>query len=246
MKSQKTHRERHQPEKRKNLGFLEKKKDYKLRALDFNKKKKALQVYRKKALDKNPDEFNYHMINSRLIDGEHKDKGKNITMTEEQVALMQTQDLNYVISKRTSEKRKLEKLQSKLHLISSLEKPRNKHTIFVDTEEEKKSIDLAEHFDTHPSMIGRSYCRPLLSDLKKGKLSLSMDFDQIMELKKETGKAYKELDQRMSREEQLRVIQRKMELKSLMRGGKNKPCKIIKEETKDSAPIYFWSKERKK
>lgn len=246
MKSQKTHRERHQPEHRKNLGFLEKKKDYKLRAQDFNKKKKTLQLLRKKALDKNPDEFNFHMINSKLVDGEHQEKKKDAALTEEQIAIMQTQDLNYVVSKRTSERRKLDKLQSKLHLISSMEKPKNKHTIFVDSETEKKNFNLAEHLDTHPSLVGRAYNRPRLSQLKAGQFSRPVDADQLLEVKKDTLKAYKELNQRINREEQLGVLQRKMELKSLMRAGKNKPCKIVKEETKESAPVYLWAKERKK
>ena len=58
---------------------------------------------------------------SRIVEGEHverwSDKRKRAageTLSAEQVALMQTQDLNYVNSKRVSEKRKLEKLQSRL------------------------------------------------------------------------------------------------------------------------------------
>jgi len=246
MKSQKTHRERNQPEHRKSLGFLEKKKDYKLRAQDFNEKKKSLQALRKKALDKNPDEFNYHMINSKLVDGEHREKKKDECLSEQQIALMQTQDLNYVVSKRTSERRKLEKLQSRLHLISSMEKPKNRHTIFVDTSEEKRNFNLAEHLDTHPSLVGRSYNRPRLTQLKSGQFSRSMSESQLKEVKKDTLKAYKELEQRINREEQLGVLQRKMELKSMMRAGRNKPCKVVKEETKDAAPVYLWSKERKK
>ena len=168
MKSQKTHRERHQPESRSNLGLLEKKKDYKLRAKDFNEKKKTLQQLRKKALNKNPDEFYFHMINSKTVDGVHQEKAKESLLSEEQVALMQTQDLNYIMSKRTSEKRKLEKLQSHLHLISAGEKPSNKHTIFVETEKEKANLNVAQYLDTHPALLGRTHNRPRLSDLKNG------------------------------------------------------------------------------
>ena len=179
MKSQKTHRERHQPEHRKTLGLLEKKKDYKLRAKDYNEKQKTLQLLRKKALNKNPDEFYFHMINSKTEDGVHKEKSKEEKLTEEQVALMQTQDLNYILSKRTSEKRKVEKLQSKLHLISSSDKPANTHTIFVEDEREKANLDIAKHLDTHPALLGRTHNRPRLSDLKKGKFIKSQDPEKV-------------------------------------------------------------------
>ena len=65
-------------------------------------------------------------------------------------------------------------------------------------------------------------------------------------IRRETAKAYKELEQRMDREEKLSVLQRKMELRALLRGGKNKPLKILKEETKSSPPVYVWAKERKR
>jgi len=253
VKTQHTHRERQQPADRKHLGLLEKKKDYKRRANDYNRKKKALKILRQKAMDKNPDEFDYHMINSKIVDGVHAEKpslklqkGLGQVLSEEQIALMQTQDLNYIISKRTTERRKLDKLQSRLHLISSEGKPQNTHTIFVDGEKEKKKLDIASHLDTHPALLHRTYNRPTLSDLKSGKYSRSLDPDQLIETKKDTAKMYKELEQRISREEKLAVLQRKMEIKSLLKSERNKPERKLKDETEDSAPVYIWPKERKR
>merc|ERR1712226_650989 len=96
-KTNKTHRERRQPEARSKLGLLEKKK---------------LQQLRKKALNKNPDEFYFHMINSKMVDGVHQERAKDSALSEEQIKLMQTQDKKYIMNKRTSEINKIEKLRA--------------------------------------------------------------------------------------------------------------------------------------
>lgn len=71
--AQRLHRERRQPEYRKKLGYLEKKADYKKRALDHHLKAKRLKKLKNKAIDRNPNEFHFHMINSRLVDGVHEE-----------------------------------------------------------------------------------------------------------------------------------------------------------------------------
>ena len=99
---------------------------------------------------------------------------------------------------------------------------------------------------THPSLLSRVHNRPKISDLKSGKFNIeSLDSQVLEEVGKKTAKSYRELQQRIDREEQLAVIQRKMEMKAALR-EKVKPIKQVTSETKSSAPVYLWPQERKK
>lgn len=59
------YKERGQLKKRESLGFLEKKQDYKRRAINYHQKQDKLDKLRLKAGLKNPDEFYFKMINSK-------------------------------------------------------------------------------------------------------------------------------------------------------------------------------------
>lgn len=213
---------------------------------EYNKNKATLLKLRQKALNKNPDEFHHHMINSNLDDGVHKEKAKDQVLTPEQIALMQTRDLSYIVNKRSIEKKKIEKLKASLHMIDAYDKPVNKHTFFVDSEAEKKRFDPAKALNTHPDMLNRAFNRPKLQDLALGKFEVP-EGEVVSEAMKKRQKAYKELHQRIQREKQLGVIQAKMEAKKHLQNKKReKPLRLVKEETKESAPIYCWPTERKK
>ena len=68
----KTHKERSQPGERRKFGLLEKHKDYVKRAKDFHKKEDAINVLKRKARDRNPDEFYFAMQKSKTRDGVHQ------------------------------------------------------------------------------------------------------------------------------------------------------------------------------
>lgn len=223
--NQKIHRERHQPEERKHLGLLEKKEDYTKRATDYNEKQTTLKLLRRKALNKNPDEFYHHMINSKIDKGIHHEREVKDEDTPEQLALMCSQDLKYITLKRTQEQRKIERLQSQLHLSSVNHKVKNKHIYF------KNSIDEA---NDNSNILMRT------------KLP-NIDWKLLKEGTRKRKNIYNELAKRINRENELSVIQQKFEIKKHIESKKSVLApKKIQKGTKERAPVYVWRYERKK
>lgn len=242
--SQKTHRERHQPESRKHLGLLEKKKDYIARARDFQEKRATVKLLRKRALNKNPDEFHFHMINSKVVNGVHREKDKEDQHTPEQIKLMETQDLRYVAYKRNIETKKVNKMQDQLPMFDVADETPNQHTFFLD-KGEMKNFDLAKRLDTHPALLSRRTNRPTLSMIKSMKLP-ELDDKTITKLEQRKHTAYKELEKRIDRERELMIVQQKLEMRRALKDRKVRKPKLVKSGSKDAAPIYKWKFERKR
>jgi U3 small nucleolar RNA-associated protein 11 len=225
--NQRTHRERHQPKAREKLGFLEKKQDYQLRAQDRHDKEDTLKLLHKKALNKNPDEFYHHMINSKLQKDEHFEKDKDEELTPEQKKLMDTQDKKYIIMKRTIERRKIQRLQEQLHLVDDPKRlKKSKHTIFDDEGQVLKRIDIKSRLERMKSKI---------------------DGDTLQKLNAEREKNVKELERRKQRERDLASVQRKFEQKNLSKSQRKgvKP-KEMQRLAKSSAEIFKFKYQRKK
>lgn len=239
--NQKTHRERHQPESRAHLGLLEKKKDYKKRAYHHHKKEKILKLLRKKALNRNPDEFYTHMVNSEMVGGKHREKLKPDNHTPEQIKLIETKDMKYIEFKRNIESKKIDRMQSSLHMVDAANKIKNNHVFFVDSLDEVKNFDLAERLNTHPSLLDRKTNRVRISDLKDKVVSDIKD-DALQE----RNKTYSELEKRIHREKDLSVVEQKLQVKKNLKDKNVKKPKQIKPGTKDTPPVYKWEFERKK
>uniref|UniRef100_A0A182XF10 U3 small nucleolar RNA-associated protein 11 n=1 Tax=Anopheles quadriannulatus TaxID=34691 RepID=A0A182XF10_ANOQN len=242
--NQKVHRERAQPSARQHLGLLEKKKDYKLRARDRNQKEATLKLLRKRALNKNPDEFYHHMINSKIQEGEHHELEKGDEFTKDQIKLMQTQDYKYVAMKRTVEANKIHRLQGQLHMTDVVNETPNKHIFFVEDEQEATEFNLAERLDTHPDLVGRRSNRPRLKDLSK--LKLAVGPEDIARINQERDLSYRELMRRIDREKELTVVQKTLEIKRALKQKRALKPKLVAKGTPHQAPQFKFKFERKR
>merc|ERR1712136_476693 len=165
---QKTHRERGQVSGRKHLGLLEKRKDYVQRAKNFHKKEAFLKSLKKKAVEKNPDEFYFKMISSKTKDGVHiEQRNVNTKYTKEQIDLMKTQDVNYLNLQRSREFNKIHKLQKNLQFIEESDKQARNHIFFVDSKQEEEEFDAAARLQTAPGLLNRPHNRPTVDMLQK-------------------------------------------------------------------------------
>jgi U3 small nucleolar RNA-associated protein 11 len=72
------------------------------RARDYHRKETQLKILREKARNRNPDEFYYKMVSSRLKDGKHF-QPTNDDFTDEELKVLKTQDASYTTLRRSQE-----------------------------------------------------------------------------------------------------------------------------------------------
>eukprot|EP00245_Coleochaete_scutata_P010506 TRINITY_DN3694_c0_g1_i1.p1 TRINITY_DN3694_c0_g1~~TRINITY_DN3694_c0_g1_i1.p1 ORF type:complete len:229 (-),score=55.77 TRINITY_DN3694_c0_g1_i1:234-920(-) len=218
----KTHKERAQPSERRRFGLLEKHKDYVLRARDYHRKEDAIQLLKEKAAFRNPDEFYFKMQNTRTKDGVHIGRSNEANKyTPDQLLLMKTQDVRYVVSKAQSEAKKVERLQAALHLVGA--DRQNKHMVFTEDGKRKRKGDDESLKETEAS--------PLPPGVERKRTA-----------------AYRELEQRKERAKTLASVAQEMAFKKTLM-GKGRVRKLKLEEGEEGSvqrPVYKWKNERKR
>jgi len=165
------HKERSQPVDRQHLGILEKKKDYKQRAIDYHRKEDRIQAMKQKVSMRNPDEFYFGMHNSKIEDGKHRSNEDYRMLSPELLKVMKDQDLSYVRMQKQKDIKKAEKLQASLHLLdadnSDNVSAKRTHTVFVESKEDAREFDVTEHFETIPEFAGRAFNRLRKLEIEK-------------------------------------------------------------------------------
>jgi len=250
------HLERHQPAQRKKLGYLEKHKDYVLRARDYHRKEDGIKKLQRKAFFKNEDEFSMSMINHTTVDGRNRKKGKGLSQDE--VALVDTQDARYVGMREQMDKKEAARALESLHFLDAPKS--NKHVLFLDEDDlqkgscassssapsgKKRSLakslqnyDVAAHFDTHPELLGRTSNR-----LRKKQLE-TQAFADAAELSQGSRGNYRKLLHQQERAKRLELVRGELELRHNLR-QKGRRRKVA--DGVDGRPaVYQWLPERKR
>ncbi|KAL6298684.1 small-subunit processome [Sparassis latifolia] len=96
------HKERSQLSHRARFGILEKHKDYVLRARDYHSKQDRLNLLKRKAADRNKDEFYFAMTRQKTDRGVHVQERGNQVLPVDIVKVLKTQDENYLRTMRTA------------------------------------------------------------------------------------------------------------------------------------------------
>ena len=143
------YRERSQNERRKKLGLLQKKADYKVRAEDYHKKEERFKKLKELARTRNPDEFYHKMTKTKIIDGEHVQFAEDKSLQDKIVS--NTQFINLVNFKKSQLENETRKMQVALQSNANMFMKGNKHSqhvLFYDDEDEmftahkrKRSLD---------------------------------------------------------------------------------------------------------
>ena len=202
------YRERGQIERRKRLGFLEKKKDYKIRAEDYHEKEKKYKNLKEAARTRNPDEFYHKMIKAKIIDGEHVQfpDDKNL----EQKLVTNTQFINLVNFKKSQLEKEAEKMKVRLQLNKDIFEGGNKsiHTLYYEDEDEYLEEQKKEN-----EFLNKKRNKEKDNIIQEENKVISPENKQLINTYKQRKKHIKQLEQ---------ISQGLQEQKELLKGGKKK------------------------
>ncbi|KAJ0100398.1 hypothetical protein Patl1_21018 [Pistacia atlantica] len=183
----------------------------------------ALQRLKEKAAFRNPDEFYFKMIKTKTVGGVHRPESEANKYTQEELMLMKTQDIGYILQKLQSEKNKIEKLTTMLHSLDN--NPANRHVYYAENREEAKQIKSQSE--------------------RKGIVPASEDIPD--HIKRKTAASYRELEGRRSRVQELEKLYMDMALqKELQKKGRKRKLREEEIVSPTSRPVYKWRSERKR
>lgn len=228
-----------------------------LRARDFHKKERAIKTLRRKAEERNPDEFYFAMERSRTKDGVHiATTAEANAYTQDELRLMKTQDVGYLTMKTQSERAKVERAKQSLHQLGgsrqtdgSNNNNSRRHTVFVDSDDDVGAFDAAEHFETPSELMGRAYNRPRASQLASGSVLVGgvgegETMRRVAErVGRQSKRAYEELAWREERQGALNRAREFLEgQKKAMAGGR----KVKVSGHGATGKVFRWKSERKR
>lgn len=235
------HRERAQPANRSRLGLLEKKKDYVLRARDFQSKKKRLQAMKVKAAYKNPDEFYFGMIKSRVDkkSGRVRLEGDHEKISHDVIKLMKSQDLKHIQEMIRVNEAKLDNFRAEHSILIGQEENRKKtktsHIKFVENDEDLADLLIKDGVDNgDDNKTDNDDDIKVDNEIVESNVNSSSDSENNI---------MKEYEARIDRVSALKIAERKL-LQERLAAAKGRKRKVG--EDANGIAIYKFAAERKK
>ncbi|KAL5103817.1 putative U3 small nucleolar RNA-associated protein 11 [Taenia crassiceps] len=226
------HKERSQPAARAKFGPLPKKKDFILRSRDEEAKRNRIRELKRKALTKNEDEFYFAMHNSE--ENGHIPLNNTKEYSDSELVNMLSCDIRYLQREFATEMSKIRALESRFNLLpadpsvtSVRLKP--KRTVFVESMEEARAVRASFDPSVVPTRISSSVS--------------ASDVDALMDLQ---AAGYKELSERLTRAEKLKLAISKREAKDTLMRNTHWKFKVIRKGTDSHAPVYKFEQKRYK
>lgn len=109
---------------------------------------------RKKAADRNPDEFYFNMHRSKVEDGKHQMTSGSKVLDQETSLLLKTQDMGYLMRAKAIADKQVEKQTANLHRID--EPTQSTRRIFLSDDKEIPSPGLFERITSNtPSVVAK-------------------------------------------------------------------------------------------
>jgi U3 small nucleolar RNA-associated protein 11 len=243
------HYERSQPAARRKYGLLEKHKDYVQRARNFHDKERRLTALRKKASNRNEDEFYFKMARSGTKDGVHTTGAVAAAaappaMTPDLLKMLKTQDRSYVTTRKAQEDAQIGRLQSSLHLLGAAPAAAGAHIVFVDDADAQAAFEPAAYFDTAPELVGRAFNRPRTAALEAGEMVAPLPKGGKRRLERARDASYAELEERLERSAKLGSLGRTMDVQAELR-KKGRRVKVA-DAAGDAPAVFKWKTQRKK
>lgn len=165
----KIHQERSQPSHRKHLGELEKHKDHALRAKKRRVKQEKLLKLKREAAQRNPDEYHIGMTKMLMdsLSGKVMKRRVSLGKKEKERELKESMNTNrrnlqYLQYKAEFDRQRAKDLLDEdVATAITTSAPKNKHIIFVETEDDFKKFNPLKYFDAtseilkqHPAVRG--------------------------------------------------------------------------------------------
>lgn len=247
------HRERSQPGRRVSRhGLLEKKKDYKARAKNANRKAYRLKLLREKAAFRNPDEFYHAMDSSAPTRGGRtvRQADKNMITSHfsskgDARRLAETQDRAYVNLKRSQERSKIRSMRNNLHFIDAgASESIAQRTWYMDDEEFHNTANSSSRDRTESTHV--SDRMSTAAEALHAREPRDEPTKRTNLLSERQRKSYDELSQRLTRVQRLGEAASDLALEQALLGkGARRKLRSADAEA-GKPPVFKWRKERKK